>query len=69
MINPVFGDDGTFWISFMDLLKNFRTLNVCKIGDWEEVRVKGLFTNYPTQESQTLKSKNQFEITVTAPKQ
>jgi calpain-15 len=47
-INPVFGDDGTFWISFKDFIQHFRTINVCKVGDWEEVRVKGVFTNFPS---------------------
>ena len=43
-INPVFGDDGTFWMSFQDFVANFRALNVCKVADWDEVRVKGEFT-------------------------
>ena len=58
VIKPVFGDDGTFWMAFQDFKEHFRTLNVCKVGDWEEVRVKGLFTNRQGEESQTLKSKN-----------
>jgi calpain-15 len=42
-LNPVFGDDGTFWMSFADFARHFKTLNVCKVSDWEEVRVKGEF--------------------------
>lgn len=44
-IKPEFGDDGTFWMSFKDFCVHFRALNVCKVSDWEEVRVKGEFTS------------------------
>ena len=45
-IKPEFGDDGTFWMSFKDFTQHFKSLNVCKVNDWEEVRVKGEFTNF-----------------------
>lgn len=35
--------DGTFWISYQDVLKNFKTLNVCRIKNWDEVRIKGKY--------------------------
>jgi hypothetical protein len=57
-VKPVFGDDGTFWMSFKDFIKHFRTLNVCKVGDWEEVRVKGAFTNFTQNDCLTLKSRH-----------
>lgn len=37
------GDDGTWWMSYEDLLKNFYCLNVCKVRNWDEVRIKGKF--------------------------
>ena len=43
-INPVFGDDGTFWMSFEDFTKFFRSFNVCKVRPEDEaLRVKGEF--------------------------
>jgi calpain-15 len=36
-------NDGTFWISYQDVLKHFKTLNVCRIKNWDEVRIKGKF--------------------------
>ncbi len=35
--------DGTFWISYQDVLKHFKTLNVCRIKNWDEVRIKGKY--------------------------
>lgn len=37
------GDDGTWWMSYEDLLKNFYCLNICKVRNWDEVRIKGKF--------------------------
>ena len=35
------GDDGTFWMSFEDLLDYFRTIEACRVRpDWAEVRVR-----------------------------
>jgi hypothetical protein len=64
-INPVFGDDGTFWMSFKDFVDNFRSLNVCKVKDWEEVRVKGEFTNFlrdSHQDQLSLRSRFFYEL-------
>jgi calpain-15 len=46
-IQPVFGDDGTFWMCFQDFHTHFTSVSVCKVRDWEEVRVKCEFTNFP----------------------
>ena len=35
--------DGTFWMSLEDFFSNFRSLNVCRVKNWEEVRIKGKF--------------------------
>lgn len=64
-IKPVFGDDGTFWMSFADYRQNFRALNVCKVSDWDEVRVKGEFTNKMTEVSHGTKSRYFYELSVT----
>lgn len=63
-IKPVFGDDGTFWMSFKDFIANFRALNVCKVSDWEEVRVKGEFTSKLAESDQNIRSRFYYEINV-----
>ena len=46
-VGPVYvdggGEDGTFWISYMDAVRTFKALNVCRVRNWEEVRIKGKF--------------------------
>ena len=37
------GEDGSWWMSFEDLVRNFYCLNVCKVRNWDEVRIKGKF--------------------------
>ena len=36
-------NDGTFWMWYEDFFKNFESINVCKVADWKEVRLKGKF--------------------------
>ena len=43
-IQPVLDEaDGTFWMSFEDFVKNFRSLNVCRVRNWQENRIRGKF--------------------------
>lgn len=47
-VGPVFVEtgeesDGTFWMSYQDAIKHFKALNVCRVKNWEEVRIKGKF--------------------------
>lgn len=43
-INPKFdANDGAFWISYKDFLSNFAGVTVCKVKNWDEVRIKGKF--------------------------
>ena len=70
-LNPVFGDDGTFWMCFQDFVNHFSALNVCKVNDWEEVRVKGEFTNFSQDPNltgsdlqSTVRSRYFYELTV-----
>ena len=37
------GEDGSWWMSFEDVVRNFYCLNVCKVRNWDEVRIKGKF--------------------------
>lgn len=30
-------------MSYQDAIKNFKSLNVCRVKNWEEVRIKGKF--------------------------
>ena len=64
-LKPVFGDDGTFWMNFKDFVSNFRALNVCKVSDWEEIRVKGELTSKLSEFDSTVRSRFYYEITVT----
>ena len=63
-VKPVFGDDGTFWMSFQDFVQNFRALNVCKVSDWEEIRVKGEFSSKVSDIDTQSRSKYYYEIQV-----
>jgi calpain-15 len=35
--------DGRFWISFEDFFKNYRKITICKVENWNEVRLRGVF--------------------------
>lgn len=48
------GDDGTFWMSFSDFVSNFDSLDVCRVRNWDEVRVRGRFVRYSDTENQTV---------------
>lgn len=61
-IKPEFGDDGTFWMSFKDFTQNYRALNVCKVSDWEEIRVKGEFSNKIGDLDNVARSRFYYEI-------
>ena len=63
-IKPEFGDDGTFWMGFQDFVANFRALNVCKVSDWDEVRVKGEFSSKLSEFDQCVRSKYFYELSV-----
>lgn len=47
---PDGSEDGTFWISFPDVLKYFDCIDICKVRNgWSEVRLTGIL---PPQASQ-----------------
>ena len=37
--------DGTFWMCFDDFIKHFRSVNICRVSRWNEIRIKGKFVN------------------------
>ena len=36
-------EDGSFWMGQEDFTKHFEKMNVCKVRNWDEVRIKGKF--------------------------
>lgn len=43
-IQPILDEeDGTFWMAFEDFIKFFRSLNVCRVRNWQENRIRGKF--------------------------
>eukprot|EP00742_Colponemidia_sp_Colp-10_P006128 GILJ01006558.1.p1 GENE.GILJ01006558.1~~GILJ01006558.1.p1 ORF type:complete len:814 (-),score=130.82 GILJ01006558.1:164-2605(-) len=40
---PEAADDGTFFMSLKDFLTHFYCANVCRVRNWDEIRLKGLF--------------------------
>jgi hypothetical protein len=53
-------------MNFKDFVGNFRALNVCKVSDWEEIRVKGELSSKLSEFDSTVKSRFYYEITVTS---
>jgi calpain-15 len=51
-LKPEFDDqDSTFFMSYEDLLAHFISLNVCRIKNWDEVRIKGKFIKISDSET------------------
>lgn len=44
--------DGTFWICLKDFTENFSSLDVCRVRNWDEVRVRGRFIKIIDKENQ-----------------
>ena len=43
-INPVLDDkDGSFWMCFEDFVQLFDGVNVCRVKNWQETRIRGKF--------------------------
>jgi len=36
-------NDMTFWMSYQEVVTYFKSLNVCRVRNWNEVRIKGKF--------------------------
>lgn len=39
-------NDGGFWMSFDDFVKNFESLDVCRVQSWDELRLRGRFIRF-----------------------
>lgn len=39
-------NDGSFWMNFQDFVKFFDSFEVCKISNWDELRLRGRFIRY-----------------------
>lgn len=58
-------NDGQFWMCLKDFLHYFRGVNVCKVRNWDEVRVKGKFvkvTDVNDNNNQTVLSKWYYTV-------
>lgn len=48
------GNDGTFWMSFEDFVANFDSLDVCRVRNWDEIRIRGRFIRFADTENSTV---------------
>lgn len=48
------GNDGTFWMCFKDFVENFDSLDVCRVRNWDEVRIRGRFVRFADSDNQTV---------------
>lgn len=46
--------DGTFWMSFKDFTDHFESLDVCRVRNWEEARIRGRFIRFSDADNTTL---------------
>ena len=54
-VNPVFDeDDLNFWMNFEDFCSHFSSLHVCRVKNWDEVRIKGKFIRVQDVEDPSL---------------
>lgn len=44
----------TFWVSYREALNYFKVLNVCRIGNWNEARLKGKFVRIQDFENSSI---------------
>lgn len=38
--------DGSFWMSFQDFVAKFDSFDVCRVSNWDELRIRGRFIRY-----------------------
>ncbi|EAR85246.2 calpain family cysteine protease (macronuclear) [Tetrahymena thermophila SB210] len=67
-LNPDLNDPKQTWMKFENVKEQFKFVNICKIQDWNEVRIKGKFvkvvdTNDSSIETFMSKWYYQFEVT------
>lgn len=44
----------TFWMSEQEATTYFRTLNVCRVRDWNEIRLRGKFVRVQDAEQSSI---------------
>ncbi|CDW72805.1 calpain family cysteine protease containing protein [Stylonychia lemnae] len=53
-LEPTFDkENSNFWISFEEFTQYFKTLNTCRIKNWEEIRVRGKYLRVQDKNNQT----------------
>jgi len=40
------GEDGSFWMNLQDFLAKFESIDVCRVSNWDELRLRGRFIRY-----------------------
>jgi hypothetical protein len=64
-LDPVLEDnDGTFWMSYEDVIKHFINISICRISDYYEVRSKGKFMFHKVHGVDRVVSRWFYELTV-----
>lgn len=55
LVKPNFdADDGTFWMCLKDFADNFETLDVTRVRNWDEIRIRGRFVRFQDAGNPTL---------------
>lgn len=63
-IKPVLDEnDGTFWICYADFIKQFNGVNICRVDQYQELRIKGIFERKLVGEQEWVSSKSYFIVT------
>jgi hypothetical protein len=47
-------DDGSFWMSYNDFIGNYESLDVCRVRNWDEVRIRGRFVRFQDTANPTI---------------
>ena len=62
-LNPVLDDnDGTFWMCYQDFIKQFNGVNICRVDNYHEARIKGTFERNLVGEQEWVSSKSYFVV-------
>jgi len=45
--------DGSFWMSFKDFTSRFESMELCRVRNWDEIRIRGRFIRFSDTENTT----------------